>query len=214
MVIGPTAGIHHIRKRRTVLSTFESFGVNLLLAVSLFRLTVSYKCMRLSLGLRPTPNMASSNHDPCFPEQPTRLSSLDAMIASRSSHAFTPSLPPLPEQDWDLGWEEHNFIQQNPYAGFEQASATVVDAAANDSTPPQVYEELNQLRNEVRQLSYNISELQDMFRKRLDSMETSILVAQRYVNNLVPWSMEVHDKYSKLLEMVEVQEKRATERTT
>jgi hypothetical protein len=53
-----------------------------------------------------------------------------------------------------------------------------------------------------------------MFRKRLDSMETSILVAQRYVNNLVPWSMEVHEKYSKLLEMVENQEKRAVEGST
>jgi hypothetical protein len=197
-----------------VLSTFESFGVNLLLAVSLFRLTVSYKCMRLSLGLRLTSNMASSNHDAWFPEQPTQLSSLDAIIASRSSQTFTPSLPPLPEQDWDLGWEENMFIPQDLYAGFEQASTTVVDAAANYSTPPQVYEELNQLRNEVRQLSYDISELQDMFRKRLDSMETSIVVAQRYVNNLVPWSMEVHEKYSKLLEMVEDQEKRAAERTT
>ena len=60
----------------------------------------------------------------------------------------------------------------------------------------------------------DISELQDMFRKRVDSMETSIVVAQRYVNNLVPWSMEVHEKYSKLLEMVEKQENQATDRTT
>ena len=53
-----------------------------------------------------------------------------------------------------------------------------------------------------------------MFRKRVDSMETSIVVAQRYVNNLVPWSMEVHEKYSKLLEMVEKQENQVTDRTT
>jgi hypothetical protein len=76
---------HHIRKRRTALSTFKTFSVNLLLAVSLLRLTVTYKCMRLSLGLRLTPNMASNNHDAWFPEQPTRLLSLDAMIAPRSS---------------------------------------------------------------------------------------------------------------------------------
>ncbi|KZM24116.1 hypothetical protein ST47_g4736 [Ascochyta rabiei] len=136
------------------------------------------------------------------------------MIAPRSSRAFTPRLPPLPEQDWDFSWEENMVIPQDPYAGFEQASTTVVDAAANDSTPPQVYKELNQLRNEVRQLSCDISELQDMFRKRLDSMETRIVVAQRYVNNLVPWSMEVHEKYSKLLEAVEKQEDRATDSTT
>ncbi|KAF2844107.1 hypothetical protein T440DRAFT_484429 [Plenodomus tracheiphilus IPT5] len=144
--------------------------------------------------------MASSNHDAWFPEQPTRLCSLDAMIAPRSSHAFTPSLPPLPEHDWDFGWEENMFIPQDPYAGFEEASTTVVDAAANDSIPPQ--------------LSSDILELQDMFRKRLDSMETRIVVAQRYVNNLVPWSMEVHEKYSKLLEMAEKQEKRATDTNT
>jgi hypothetical protein len=186
-----------------VLSTFETFSVNLLL-----RLTVTYKCMRLSLGLRLTPNMASNNHDAWFPEQPTGLLSLDTMITPRSSQAFTPSLPPLPEQDWKFDWEENMF---DPYAGFEQAPTT---ATANDSTPPKIYEELNQLRNEFQQLRHDIQELQDMFRKRLDSMETSILVAQRYVNNLVPWSMEVHEKYSKLLEMVENQEKRAAERST
>jgi hypothetical protein len=197
-----------------VLSTFEPLSVNLSLAVLLLGLTVGYKCMRPSLGLRPTPNMASSNHDAWFPEQPTLLSSLDAIIAPRSSHAFTPRLPPLPEQDWDFGWDENIFALQDPYAGFEQASTSVVETVANESTPPQVYEELNRLRNEVQQLRHDISELQDMFRKRLDSMETSILVSQRYVNNLVPWSMEVHEKYSKLLEMVEKQEKRAADGTT
>ena len=103
--------------------------------------------------------MASSNYDAWFPEQPSPLSSLDAMIAPSSSHAFTPSLPPLPEQDWDLGWDGNMFVPQGPYAGFEQASTTVADAAANDSTPPQVYQELNQLRDEVRKLRDDISEL-------------------------------------------------------
>jgi hypothetical protein len=46
-----------------VLSTFKLFSVKLLLAVLLLGLTVSYKCMRLSLGLRLTPNIALSNHD-------------------------------------------------------------------------------------------------------------------------------------------------------
>jgi hypothetical protein len=36
--------------------------------------------------------------DVWFPEQPTLMSSLDAMIAPRSSHAFMPRLPLLPEQ--------------------------------------------------------------------------------------------------------------------
>jgi hypothetical protein len=104
--------------------------------------------MRPSLGLRLTPNMASSNQDAWFPKQPTRLSSLDAIIAPRSSYAFTPRLPPLPEQDWDLSWDENLFALQDLYAGFKQALTSVVETVANESTPPQVYEELNRLRNE------------------------------------------------------------------
>jgi len=53
-----------------------------------------------------------------------------------------------------------------------------------------------------------------MFCKRLDSMEASIAVAQRYVNNLVPWSMEVYEKYSKLLAMASKQEKQVTDSAT
>lgn len=98
--------------------------------------------MRPLLGLRLTPKMASSDRDAWFPEQLTGMSSLDAMIASRSSHEFTPSLPPLPEQDWELSWNETMFIQ-NSYAGFKQASTTVVGTAANESTPPKLFEELN-----------------------------------------------------------------------
>jgi hypothetical protein len=128
-----------------VLSTFEPFSVNWLLAVLLLGLTVGYKCMRPSLGLRPTPNIASSNHDAWFPKQLTRLSSLDAIIAPRLSYAFTPRLPPLPEQDWDFGWDENIFALQDLYAGFEQALTSVVKTVANKSTPPQVYEELNWL---------------------------------------------------------------------
>jgi hypothetical protein len=133
----------YIQKQRTVLSTFETFSVNLSLAVLSLRLTVGYECMHPSLGLHSTPNMALSNHDAWFPEQPRRLSSLDAMIAPKSSHAFTPRLPPLLEQDWDLGWDENTFTLQDLYAGFEQASTSVVKTVATESTPPQVFEELN-----------------------------------------------------------------------
>ena len=52
-----------------------------------------------------------------------------------------------------------------------------------------------------------------MYRKRLDSIEATITVAQRYVDSLVPWSMEVHEKYSKLLDMAEKQERLVADRS-
>jgi hypothetical protein len=122
-------------------------------------------------------------------------------------------LPPILEQEWDLGWEENMFPLLEPYEGFEKASTAAVKSAAHESAPPQTHEELAKLQDEVRQLRHDILELHGMFCKRLDSMETSIGVAQRYVNNLVPWSMEVHEKYSKLLAAATKQEKRATDDT-
>ncbi|CAN9248040.1 unnamed protein product [Alternaria alternata] len=73
-----------------------------------------------------------------------------------------------------------------PYEGFEKASTAAVESAVHESAPPQTHEELAKLQDEVRQLRHDILELHDMFCKRLDSIETSIGVAQRYVNNLVP----------------------------
>ena len=155
--------------------------------------------------------MASSDQNAWFSERPALFSSLDALMASGPSNTFSSRLPPIPEQEWDLQWEENMFPLPEPYEGFEKASTTAVESAAHESAPPQTHEELAKLQDEVRQLRHDISELHDMFCKRLDSMETSIGVAQRYVNNLVPWSMEVHKKYSKLLAVAMKQEKRATD---
>jgi hypothetical protein len=152
--------------------------------------------------------MASSDQNAWFSERPALFSSLDAMMAPGPSNTFSSRLPPIPEQEWDLGWEENMFPLPDLYEGFEQTSTAAVESAAHDNTPPQTHEELAKLQDEVRQLRHDISELHGMFCKRLDSMEASIAVAQRYVNNLVPWSMEVHEKYSKLLAMASKQEKR------
>ena len=155
--------------------------------------------------------MASSDQNAWFSERPALFSSLDAFMASGPSNTFSSRLPSIPEQEWDFQWEENMFPLPEPYEGFEKASTAAVESAAHESAPPQRHEELVKLQDEVRQLRHDISELHDMFCKRLDSMETSIGVAQRYVNNLVPWSMEVHKKYSKLLAVAMKQEKRATD---
>ncbi|CAN9145038.1 unnamed protein product [Alternaria alternata] len=155
--------------------------------------------------------MASSDQNAWFSERPALFSSLDALMAPGPSNTFSSRLPPIPEQDWDREWEGNMFPLPEPYEGFEKASTAAVESAGHESAPPQTHEELAKLQDEVRQLRHDISELHGMFCKRLDSMETSISVAQRYVNNLVPWSMEVHEKYSKLLAVATKQEKRATD---
>ena len=105
------------------------------------------------------------------------------------------------------------FPLSSPYEGFEQ-TPTAIKSAANDNSLPQTHEGLIEVQVEVRQLRRDISELHGMFCKRLDDIERSVLGAQRYVNNLVPWSMEVHEKYSQLLAIAMKQEDRAAERFT
>ncbi|EMD66409.1 hypothetical protein COCC4DRAFT_154397 [Bipolaris maydis ATCC 48331] len=156
--------------------------------------------------------MASNNQNALFSEQPALFSSLNATVATGSS-TFSPRLPPIPEQEWDFNWEENAFPLSSPYEGFEQSTAAI-KPATNDNSLPQTHEELTDVQTEVRQLRRDISELHEMFCKRLDDIETSVLGAQRYVNNLVPWSMEVHEKYSQLLAIAMKQEDRAADRAT
>ena len=187
--------------------------MSLLLAASFSRCASGYNCLHRSLGFRLTPNMSSSDQNTLFPEQPALFPSLNAMFAPESSTTFHSSLPPIPEQEWEFDWE-NTFPLPDPYEGFEQTTTTAVESAANDNTPSQTHEKLATLQNEVQQLRHDIAELYDMFCKRLDNMEKSLVIAQRYVNNLVPWSMEVHEKYSKLLAMAVEQEKRTADRAT
>ncbi|KAF5852410.1 hypothetical protein GGP41_007862 [Bipolaris sorokiniana] len=157
--------------------------------------------------------MASNDQNALFSEQPALFSSLNAIVATGSSTTFSPRLPPILEQEWDFNWEENTFPLSSPYEGFEQTT-TAIKPAANDNSLPQTHEELTEVQIEVRQLRRDISELHEMFCKRLDDIEKSVLGAQRYVNNLVPWSMEVHEKYSQLLAIAMKQEDRAADRAT
>ncbi|KAE8834157.1 hypothetical protein HRS9122_08237 [Pyrenophora teres f. teres] len=136
------------------------------------------------------------------------------MIAPESSDTFNSYLPPIPEQEWDFGWEENMFKLPDSYEGFEQTSIAAIESATNNNTPPQAHDELIKLQNEVQQLRQDISELYNIFCKRLESMEATITGARRYVDSLVPWSVEVHEKYSKLLDIAEKQERRVTDRSS
>lgn len=159
--------------------------------------------VRLWLAL----NMASNTLDTWSSHQPVLSSSPDKTVTPGSVGTFNPCLPPIPEYEWDFSWEENTFPLADPYEGFEQVSATAVESVTHDTTLRQRHEELAELGNEVQKLRHDISELHDMFCKRLDSIEKSIAVADSYVKNLVPWSVEVHDKYSQLLEIAAKQTK-------
>ncbi|KAI4940886.1 hypothetical protein J4E91_011143 [Alternaria rosae] len=98
------------------------------------------------------------------------------MIAPGSSNAFSPNLPPIPEQEWDFGWEETMFPLPDPYEGFEQAPTTTFEPAANDNTPPRTHEQLAKLQDEVRQLRHDIIELHGMFCR---AMNCSLQSAKR-----------------------------------
>ncbi|CAN9212237.1 unnamed protein product [Alternaria alternata] len=88
--------------------------------------------------------MASSDQNAWFSERPALFSSLDAFMASGPSNTFNSRLPPIPEQEWDLQWEENMFPLPEPYEGFEKASTAAVEkastaaveSAAHESAPP------------------------------------------------------------------------------
>lgn len=156
-------------------------------------------CTLGQVNLWPALNMASSTQDTCSSEQPALSSSPEKTVASGSVGTFNPCLPPIPEHGWDFGWEENLFSSTDPYEGFEQVPTTTFESATHDTTLRQKHGELAALGDEVQKLRHDISELHEVFCKRLDSIETNIDVAHRYVNNLVPWSVEVHEKFSQLL---------------
>ena len=124
---------------------------------------------------------------------------------------FHPGLPPIPETDWDfdLGWVQESNAQSNSHVPTDQYAGST-GAQQNENSPPVVMTELSNLLEQVKELRQAVLELQGTVCKRLDSMEKSVTATQRYVNNLVPWSMEVHQNYSKLMEVMSESEKGKT----
>lgn len=139
--------------------------------------------------------MASNDQNPSLSEEPALFSSLSAMVAMGSSTTFNPRLPPILEGGWDFNWEEDTFPPSNLHEDFEQTTT-----ATNDNSLPRTNEELTRLRDEVRQLRHDISKLNEMVYDQLDNMENRVSANNRYVNGkLMPWLMEVHNKYSQML---------------
>jgi hypothetical protein len=150
--------------------------------------------------------MTSNTHLEWFPSETIQFSSLESTLASDPSETSNPySLPPIEEEQWDFDWKDP-FENSHPYACFEQ---NLHDAGAEPERKDEVRpmnEELNDMQQKVQQMRKDILELQDISFERLDRIEEVVKILRSYVNNMVPWSMEVHKKCSKLLEVVERQE--------
>ncbi|OAL56161.1 hypothetical protein IQ07DRAFT_595769 [Pyrenochaeta sp. DS3sAY3a] len=166
--------------------------------------------------------MNSAALDDWFTE-PELYAAIDSLVADPPL-AIQSQLTHIAEQEWDFNWdnfasdhpesypeslsrgqpETQTKFQAEPESGTRLGSEQVSTAPAKP-IPPQVLEELEKLREQVERLRSDILELQDIFLKRLDSMERSVVTTQRYVHDLIPWSMEVYEKYSKLLEVAEQQ---------
>jgi hypothetical protein len=155
--------------------------------------------------------MASSNYTEWFPAQTAQLSSLDSTLTSDSLQTTNFSLPAILEEDWGFGWGEDSFTESDPYAVLGQDAHAVTESAPDLAAPPQVSQDLINLQRQVEQLREEISELQVIFFERLEGLEKIVAAAQRYVNDLIPWSINVHEKYSKLLEVARRQEEGAAE---
>lgn len=153
--------------------------------------------------------MASSDYTEWFPAQTAQLASLDSTLMSDSLQPTNFGLPAILEEDWDLGWKGDLFTESDPYAA--QGSHAVAESAPDLAAPPQVSQDLLNLQTQVQQLREEISELQVIFFERLEGLEKIVVAAQRYVGDLIPWSINVHEKYSKLLEVARRQEEGAAE---
>ncbi|XP_014551496.1 hypothetical protein COCVIDRAFT_112795 [Bipolaris victoriae FI3] len=152
--------------------------------------------------------MVSNNQNPSLSEQLALFPPLSAMVAMESSTTFNTQLPPIPEGGWDFNWKEDTFPPLNLHEDFEQTTT-----ATNDNSLPETNEEMIKLQDEVRQLRHDISELNEMVYNRLDDIEKRLSANNRYVGgSLVPWLMEVHDKYSQMLARVTKQEEQAVNR--
>jgi hypothetical protein len=154
--------------------------------------------------------MESNAYYQWFAEQPVPYLSLDSYIADTSSSSHYPELPPIPEQqefNFDFDWGGDTFAPAYPPFPSEPTQLAVPAAVEEETqttaaVPPQVLQELSSLLQEVQALRQAVLEFAEAVNKRLDSMEKSVTVAQRYVNNLIPWSMEVHQNYAKIMEVV------------
>ncbi|KAF2818095.1 hypothetical protein CC86DRAFT_473016 [Ophiobolus disseminans] len=145
--------------------------------------------------------MDTNNQINWSPGQAAIPSSLDAVLASDPADTVFCGLPPIIEQDWDLEWENDLFTQTYAPACLERTSNTVNAPSPSEDTSAHVLKELANLQEQIKSLRQDNTELQSIISQRLDGMDKRVKIAERYVKHLIPWSMEVYEKCSKLLEV-------------
>ncbi|KAF2647587.1 hypothetical protein K491DRAFT_723306 [Lophiostoma macrostomum CBS 122681] len=106
-----------------------------------------------------------------------------------------PVLPPI--------LEEHHWQGQSQNWDHSSNFGPVLSGTSEQQgVHPGVLNELSNLQEQVRELRQAVLEFEGTMSKKLDSMESSVTAAQRYVNNLVPWSMEVYETQAKVMDML------------
>ncbi|PSN58979.1 hypothetical protein BS50DRAFT_682518 [Corynespora cassiicola Philippines] len=141
--------------------------------------------------------METLPYDNWYLDQP--FESIDQLV---NPGADDQHLPPIAETDLELGLDWDRVYDPSP-----QPNNTV------DQTPsgagveePRISQELTNLREQLSALRQAFTEMSENICRKLDDIEKSVAGTQRYVNSLYPWSMEVHESYSKVIELMEQRE--------
>jgi hypothetical protein len=158
--------------------------------------------------------MALHERNEWRPTQTARYLPMDPILTSNALQATGHSLPAIPEEDWDFGWAEDLFSDSGPYTHIETSSHPVDEPEPSATHPHKVFEDLINIQEQVHKLRQDISELQGICFQRLDCLEKVVTTVQRYVNNMIPWSVEVHEKFSQLLEVAKRREEGIADNAT
>jgi hypothetical protein len=150
--------------------------------------------------------MDSENHQMWFPTQKTQFTPLDSVLTADSLHSGDFILPNITEEPWEFDW----FTDSDTLACLEQSSQDVTESKPSEAVSTQVIQDFVK---QIQQIRQEMSDLHDICIEKLDALEKTVTIHERYVSSLVPWSMDVHKKYSELLKVAQRQEQETVHET-
>ncbi|KAF2008337.1 hypothetical protein BU24DRAFT_456370 [Aaosphaeria arxii CBS 175.79] len=108
------------------------------------------------------------------------------------------ALPTMPG-DWNFEWNEETY-NNNPYLPLGPAAP-----AAPPESPQQDQKKINEMIQQLEILNLSIIDLKNTLCKRIEAVEAVMVATQQYASQLVPWSLELHENYKKMLGAIERQ---------
>lgn len=86
---------------------------------------------------------------------------------------------------------------QSPYSDFPaQGYLPLIQESSTQTDSPTIADVIQRIKD----LDQTVAILRQSVCERLDKLEKAISATQDYINKFVPWSMEVHDSCTKLME--------------